>query len=319
MSWEHFFCTRTSFSSVARCKKAIEDQSKVSSSPSSTSIETQKLVRQNNPQSIILPVSGVGNITETRKLILQNTLEDELKNHFRLISQERFAEAQEKAFEELDYEECTEDRCIMMIQEMLQVENVFHLQVIGEGQDTQLSLSWRNLDEKRKETDVCMGCGTFQLNDKVNDLVEKMVGDYGIKKKSNTKNNIWHKGILENSYAGSVTFLDKRFGKVSLSIKLYVEKEKLFGKYAFIIRGKRINGKISEITNENIINKNTIKLYWLEDKIAGEITLNKTEDWNIVEGLTTSYKDGRQGNVYIEKTSNEENLVKLFIEDQFKQ
>ena len=51
-----------------------------------------------------------------------------------------------------------------------------HLQVLGEGDDTQLSLSWRTLDEKRKETDVCMGCGTFQLNDKVGGLVEKLVG-----------------------------------------------------------------------------------------------------------------------------------------------
>jgi len=64
----------------------------------------------------------------------------------------------------------------VMIQEMLQVENVFHLQVIGEGDDTKLSLSWRTLDEKKKETDVCMGCGTFQLNDKVDGLVEKLVG-----------------------------------------------------------------------------------------------------------------------------------------------
>ena len=64
----------------------------------------------------------------------------------------------------------------MMIQEMLQVENVFHLEVIGEGSDTQLSLSWRTLDEKKKETDVCMGCGTFQMNEKVGGLVEKLVG-----------------------------------------------------------------------------------------------------------------------------------------------
>ena len=105
------------------------------------------------PETIVIPVSSVGDVTETRKLILQNTLEDELKTHFRLISQEKFEEAQEKAFQELDYEECTEDRCIILIQEMLQVENIFHLQVLGEGQDTQLSLSWRTLDEKRKETD----------------------------------------------------------------------------------------------------------------------------------------------------------------------
>ena len=108
---------------------------------------------QERQETIVIPVSSVGDVTETRKLILQNTLEDELKTHFRLISQEKFEEAQEKAFQELDYEECTEDRCIILIQEMLQVENIFHLQVLGEGQDTQLSLSWRTLDEKRKETD----------------------------------------------------------------------------------------------------------------------------------------------------------------------
>ena len=93
-----------------------------------------------------------------------------------MISQERFEEVQQKVFEEMEYDECTEEQCIVMIQEMLQVENVFHLQVLGEGDDTQLSLSWRTLDEKRKETDVCMGCGTFQLNEKVGGLVEKLVG-----------------------------------------------------------------------------------------------------------------------------------------------
>ena len=128
------------------------------------------------PETIIIPVSGIGDVSNTRKIILQNTLEEQLKEHFMLISQERFEEVREKVFEELEYEECTEDRCIMMIQEMLQVENVFHLQVIGEGSNTQLSLSWRTLEEKKKVNDICMGCGTFQLNDKVMGLVEKLVG-----------------------------------------------------------------------------------------------------------------------------------------------
>jgi len=60
---------------------------------------------------------------------------------------------------------------------MLQVENVFNLQIIGEGKDSQLNLKWITLDEKKNETDVCMGCGTFQLNDKVRGLVEKLVGE----------------------------------------------------------------------------------------------------------------------------------------------
>ena len=130
---------------------------------------------QERPETIVIPVSSLGEVSEVRKQILQNTLEDELKSHFRLVPQERYEEVLEKVFEELDYKECNEDQCIVMIQEMLQVENVFHLQVLGEGQDTQLSLSWRTLDEKRKETDYCEGCKTKELNEKVGGLVEKLI------------------------------------------------------------------------------------------------------------------------------------------------
>ena len=100
------------------------------------------------PESIVIPVSSVGDVTKTRTLILQNTLEDELKTHFRLVPQEKYEQVLEQVFQELEYEECSEDVCIMRVQEMLQVENVFHLQVIGEGDDTQLSLSWRTLEEE---------------------------------------------------------------------------------------------------------------------------------------------------------------------------
>ena len=158
------------------CKTTSEEKPTVSSSPSQPVEEPEEEVEEGKPQSIVIPISSLGEVSEVRKQILQNTLEDELKSHFRLISQEKYEEVLEKVFEELDYKECNEDQCIVMIQEMLQVENVFHLQVIGEGSDTQLSLSWRTLDEKRKETDVCMGCGTFQLNEKVGGLVEKLVG-----------------------------------------------------------------------------------------------------------------------------------------------
>ena len=46
---------------------------------------------------------------------------------------------------------------------MLQVENVFNLQIIGEGKDSQLNLKWITLDEKN-ETELCSGCGTVELN-----------------------------------------------------------------------------------------------------------------------------------------------------------
>ncbi len=135
-------------------------------------------------EAIIVPVSAMGNVSETRKQILQNTLEDELKEFFRLIPQDRFEAAQNQAFEELDYEECTEDQCIIKIQEILQVENLFHLQVIGEGGDTQLSLKWVTLDEKRKETDYCSKCTTMELNRKVEGLTLNILGKSGFTRKT---------------------------------------------------------------------------------------------------------------------------------------
>ena len=128
------------------------------------------------PETIIIPVSSLGDVSEVRKQILQNTLTNELKKHFRIVPQEKYEQVLEQVFEELEYEECSEDTCIMRVQEMLQVENVFNLQVLGEDKDTQLNLTWRTLDEKKNETDVCLGCGTFQLNDKVRGLVDKIVG-----------------------------------------------------------------------------------------------------------------------------------------------
>ena len=95
------------------------------------------------PETIIIPVSSLGDVPEVRKQILQNTLTDELKKHFRIVPQEKYEQVLEHVFQELEYEECSEDTCIMMVQEMLQVENVFNLQVLGEDKDTQLNLTWR--------------------------------------------------------------------------------------------------------------------------------------------------------------------------------
>jgi hypothetical protein len=128
------------------------------------------------PETIIVPVTSLGDVSDIRKQILQNTLEDELKSYFRLVPQEKYEEVLEQVFEELEYEECSEDTCIMRVQEMLQVENVFLLQVIGEGKDTQLSLGWRTLDEKRKEEEFCRSCGTYELREMIGGLVEKLVG-----------------------------------------------------------------------------------------------------------------------------------------------
>jgi len=128
------------------------------------------------PETIIIPVSSLGDVSEVRKQILHNTLTNELKKHFRIVPQEKYEQVLEQVFQELEFEECSEDTCIMRVQEMLQVENVFNLQIIGEGKDSQLNLKWITFDEKKNETDYCEGCNTKKLNDKVRGLVEKLVG-----------------------------------------------------------------------------------------------------------------------------------------------
>ena len=127
------------------------------------------------PETIIIPVSSLGNVSEVRKQILQNTLTDELKKNFRIVPQEKFEKVLEQVFEELEYEECSEDACIMRVQEMLQVENVFNLQVLGEDKDSQLNLKWITLDEKKNEEDYCKGCETFELREMTLGLIEKLV------------------------------------------------------------------------------------------------------------------------------------------------
>ena len=128
------------------------------------------------PETIIIPVSSMGDVSDTRKKIIQNTLTQELSKHFQILPQDRFEQVQEQVFNELEYDECTEDQCIMRIQEILQIENTFHLEMIGEEGDTQLNLKWINLDEKRNREDYCEGCKTKELRKRVVGLVEKMVG-----------------------------------------------------------------------------------------------------------------------------------------------
>ena len=150
---------------------------------------SQILAQSERPETIVIPVATMGDVTETRKQILLNSLEENLKIYFKIISQDRFEQAQEKAFEELEYEECTEEQCIVLIQEMLQVENSFSLQVIAEGTNSQLSLTWITLDEKKKATDVCRDCDSFELNDRIKILVDKLISDKEIRQVSQLSNN----------------------------------------------------------------------------------------------------------------------------------
>ena len=113
--------------------------------------------------------------------MLEKTLESKLDDYFAIVPKDLFEAAQEQAFEELEYEECTEDQCIMMIREILQVENSFQMVLMVEEENTQISLTWNDLDQKRVEEDYCEGCKTKQLRQSIEGLVDKMFDTYKVK------------------------------------------------------------------------------------------------------------------------------------------
>jgi len=147
------------------------------------------------PQTIIVPTGSLGEISEIRKKMLEKTLESKLDDYFAIVPKELFEEAQEQAFQEMDSDECTEDQCIRMIQELLQIENAFKMDLIIDEGDTQISITWNDQDQKRVQEDYCEGCKTKGLRLMIGGLVEKLVGEKPIVMVENTKVVRKEKGI----------------------------------------------------------------------------------------------------------------------------
>ena len=108
--------------------------------------------------------------------MLEKTLESELDDYFAIVPKELFEEAREQAFQEIDADECTEERCISMIQEILQVPNAFQLIIMVEEGDTQISLTWNDMEKKRVEENYCEGCKTKELRKMIEELVVRLIG-----------------------------------------------------------------------------------------------------------------------------------------------
>ena len=123
-------------------------------------------------------MGSLGDFSEMEKQIIFNSLQESLSTHYVLASQKAFEAAQTQAFEELDYDECTEDQCFALIQQILQVDNLFLFNMTREGTFTQLSLTRVDLDSQRLvRTSSCSECNINELNNNVDDLVLKIFAE----------------------------------------------------------------------------------------------------------------------------------------------
>jgi len=130
---------------------------------------------QEKQKACLAPMGALGDISEMQKQIIFNSLQESLSTHYVLASQKAFEAAMTQAFEELDFDECTEDQCFALIQQILQVDNLFLFNMTREGNFTQLSLTRVDLDSQRLvRTSSCVECNIEQLNNNVNELVLKI-------------------------------------------------------------------------------------------------------------------------------------------------
>ena len=130
---------------------------------------------QEKQNACLAPMGALGDISEMQKQIIFNSLQESLSTKYILACQKAFEEAQTQAFDELEYEECTEEQCFAMIQQILQADNLFLFNMTREGNFTQLSLTRVDIDSQRLvRTASCEDCTIKELNNYVDELVLKI-------------------------------------------------------------------------------------------------------------------------------------------------
>ena len=124
------------------------------------------------------PMGTLGESTEMGKQIICNSLEESLSTHYALASHKDFETALTQVFERLDYDECTEDQCFALIQQIIQADNLFFLNMTKEGSFTQHSLTWIDLDSQRLvRAAFCHNCSIGELNILVDELEMKLIAE----------------------------------------------------------------------------------------------------------------------------------------------
>ena len=109
--------------------------------------------QSSKPLGVVLPPTVMGNVSNSRKQILLNTLDEEISRYFDVSPPTNVSGG-----------------------ELPVVSDVFQLQIIEEDGDTQLSVRWMSGNERKVETNLCGGCKTIELNGKLEELVVKLFG-----------------------------------------------------------------------------------------------------------------------------------------------
>ncbi|MFH2128767.1 MAG: hypothetical protein ABIK68_00225 [bacterium] len=126
------------------------------------------------PYAAVAPLELFGKTSQAEKKIIYNRFENRLSDHYRLLSRAQYRKARDQVFSTVESDQCTEKYCIRKIQEMLQVERLFFLEITAHQTITQLSITLVRVDDTLKEESVCQSCGIEALYRNIGTLVDRI-------------------------------------------------------------------------------------------------------------------------------------------------
>ena len=139
---------------------------------------------QFKPEAMILPITFVNFNDTALQESLDNFVQTELSRNFELKSKDEVDEAMEKAIDEMDSENCTQEACIKKMGRMLDVDYTFNLKIIDTGQVWDLIAIRIHYFENRtmRRTELCNNCSLTKARKLISAMLSTMgTGEVSLK------------------------------------------------------------------------------------------------------------------------------------------
>jgi TPR repeat protein len=130
---------------------------------------------QDKPRAALAPVAALGDISDAQRTLIYNSLRGELSSKYDLVSASDYDDAEAQAFSELEAEECTAENCVRLVQEFLQLENLFVLQLTEVNRLFQISLTEYLTGSNRTVTNECSSCSANELLSRIRQVSRNFI------------------------------------------------------------------------------------------------------------------------------------------------
>ena len=171
-------------------------------------------------EAMILPINFLKFNDTAIQESLNNFVQTELSSNFELKSKDEVDEAMEKAIDEMDSENCTQEACIKKMGRMLDVEYTFNFKIIDTGQGWDLTAIRSHFFEEAtiRRNELCEDCSLSKARILISAMLTEMsTGEVSLKGGKAR--------LLVNSTPKSSVYIDARSqGKTPLDLSVDANK-----------------------------------------------------------------------------------------------